>query len=55
VLKTLIKRVGIKGATKPLLPVVPWLVVWDAIEVSYSVYKIVREAHENRQKRTRSR
>jgi len=55
VLRTLVKRIGLKGVSKPLLPVVPWLVVWDAIEVSYSVYKVVREAHENRQKRTRSR
>lgn len=54
-LKTLIKRVGVKGISKPLLPVVPWLKVWDAIELTYSVCKVVREVHENRQKRTGSR
>lgn len=54
-LKTLVKKIGLKGVSKPLLPVVPWLKVWDAIEVTYSVYKVVRDTHESRQRRTGSR
>jgi len=51
VLTTLIKRIGLQGARKALLPVVPWLVIGEVIEISYSVYKVVRDAHDKKQKR----
>lgn len=50
-LGTLIKRIGLKGARKALLPVVPWLVIGEVIEISYSVYKVVRDAHDKKKRR----
>lgn len=50
-LRTLIKRVELQGARKALLPPVPWMVIGEVIEVSYAVYKAVRDVHEKKEKR----
>ena len=54
-LRTLIKRVGIQGVRRAVLPVVPWMVIGELIEISYSVYKVVRDAREKKEKRREPR
>lgn len=46
-LRKLLKKVS--------LPVVPWGRIGDVIEISYSVYKAVRDVREKKEKRRGSR